>query len=164
MKLEKDAVTIVGFSIIFILILLIITPPVLRLMFGKDEVNNSNNMLIKTVERLECGKKEENEKYNLITNINTIYEGNSINKITFTYNVELKQTGLSTTDIYISEFERLRQTFNALVTTNINSFSVQLDYSKNNYKYDEFLSKYSKDLSNQKLYYTSNGYICNVVR
>lgn len=165
MKLEKDAVTIVGFSIIVILILLIVTPPILRLMFGKDDTsNNSNKMLSTTIERLECEKKEETDEYSLITNINTIYEGSSINKITFTYNVELKKVGLSSSDIYISEFERLKQTSNAKVTTNVNSFIIELDYSKNNYIYDEFLNKYSRDISTQRSFYANSGYTCNVVR
>ena len=164
MKLEKDAVTIGGFIIIFLLILLIIMPPVLRLMFGRDDVSNSNNMLSTTITRLECVKKEDNINYSLDRKITTIYKGNDIEKITFNYNVTFKNSGISMSDIYIYEYEMLKTTTNASVSSSTNSYMVELDYSKNSYSYDEFISKYSKDITNQKNYYINNGYTCNVVR
>lgn len=164
MKLEKDAVTIGGFIIIFLLILLIIMPPVLRLMFGKDDNNNSKNMESTTISKLECHKKEENNNYSISKKINTIYNGNAINKITFNYEVTFKNEGITLADVYIYEYEMLKTTPNANVSSSVNSHVVELDFTNNNYGYDEFLNKYSRDISSEKSYYESNDYICSVVR
>ena len=164
MKLEKDAVTIVGFSTIFILILLIITPPTLRLMFGKDEVNNSDKVMVNLIQRLECNKKEDYDGYSLIKKVNTVYNGNSIDKITFNYNIEFSKAGLSVSDVYIYEYEMLKQIPGAIINSSQNSFIIEFDYDKADYEYNEFLNKYSKDISSQKSYYEGIGYTCSVVK
>lgn len=165
MKLEKDAVTICGFVVIFILLILIIAPPVLRLLFGSEKVNNSNSLLSDVYERLECSKKESYGSYNLNRQVNTVYKNNDVSKITFLYNVDfINNVNGNLSGVYIDEYAILKQVSNAVVIESEKGFSVELDYEKYNYKYDQFLSKYNNDISSQKDYYVSNGYICNIVK
>lgn len=166
MKLEKDGVTICGFVAIFILIVLIIAPPVLRGFFGSDEVNNSNTLLADVYEKMECKKLENYTTYNLDRVITTLYKNNEVNKITFSYNVSFLTNAATNnlTSIYIDEYSMLSQVTNASVIEKNDGFMVELDYEKYDYKYDQFLNKYSNNITSQKQYYTNIGYTCNIIK
>lgn len=165
MKLEKDAVTICGFVAIFMLILLIIAPPVLRGLFGTDEMNNSNAMLSNVYQKMECVKTENYTVYNLKRSITTLYKNNEVNKITFLYDVTFLTSDFNNLgSVYIDEYSILKQVTNARVVERSNGFTVELDYEKYDYKYDQFLSKYSNNITSQKQYYSNKGYTCSIVK
>lgn len=167
MKLEKDAVTVCGFVAIFMLLILIIAPPLLRVLFGSENMNNSNSLLSDVYERLECVKKENYTSYNLNRTITTVYKNNEVSKLTFLYEVLFLNNNSNynnLANIYIDEYSILKQVSNASVIEGNNSFTVELDYVKNAYKYDQFLSKYSASINEQREYYVNNGYICNVIK
>ena len=164
MNLEKDGVTITGFVIIFILILLIILPPVLRLMFGTKDQNNSKSMMADVYENLSCEKKENTTSYLLTTNISTLYKNNEATKLTFKYKIIPSTTNAITTGINIPEYEILKQIPKAKVVEGNNEYSVIIEYDKSNKTMGELLSKYVKSSNEQKTYYTKEGYICNIIK
>lgn len=161
MKLEKDAVTICGFIGIFILLLLIIAPPVLRVLFNNETVDNSNKVLADVYEKLVCNRQDNFSNYNLNRTVTTIYKNNKITKINFVYIVNNKS---NISNVYIDEYSILKQVYNAEVKEANNHYEVTLDYENNSYYDDEFLKKYSNGLSLQKEYYISNNYLCNMVK
>lgn len=167
MKLEKDAVTICGFVAIFMLLMLIIAPPVLRGLFGSDSIDNANSLLSDVYERMECEKVENYTSYSLNRTITTIYKNNEVSKLSFLYEVSFldKNSNYNNlANVYIDEYSILKQVSNASVMEDSDSFTVELDYDKNDYKYDQFLSKYSASINEQKQYYVNNGYVCNVIK
>ena len=87
MKLEKDAVTICGFVAIFMLLILIIAPPVLRVLFGSENMNGSDTLMVDVYEKMVCSKIENHTTYNLNRTITTIYKNNEVSKLTSLYEV-----------------------------------------------------------------------------
>lgn len=166
MKLEKDTVTICGFVAIFVLVLLIVAPPVLRGFLGTEDSGNSNALLSSVYERLECEKLENYTVYNLNRKITTIYKNNEVNNILFLYDVAFltNDSDISLSDVYIDEYSILKQVTNALVVEEDNQFKIELNYEKYNYRYDQFLNKYSNSVARQKQYYTNNGYECKIIK
>lgn len=167
MKLEKDAVTICGFVAIFMLLILIIAPPVLRVLFGSENMNGSDTLMVDVYEKMVCSKIENHTTYNLNRTITTIYKNNEVSKLTFLYEVAFVNQNSNynnLSNVYIDEYSILKQVSNASVIEGTNSFTVELDYEKNDYNYDQFLSKYSNNINSQKQYYTNNGYTCSVVK
>ena len=161
MKLEKDAVTIMGFAGIFILLILIFVPPLMRFLFN-DDVSNLDSQAV--AERLSCEKIEKLDTYDITTTIDTVYKDKEINKITFNYNVVFTKAGVSDSEVYIENFEMLKQITNAEVNKDINNYTVVFDYTKYKFSNNSFLSKYSSSMSEQKIFYSNNGYKCNVLK
>lgn len=168
MKLERDGVTICGFVIIFILILLILLPPFLRLMFGNEKLGDDTTKVKveDKYENLSCNKEEQTTSYTLTKTISTVYKNNEINKLTFKYIVTPIKTTTSQTNLNITipEYEILKQVPKARAIHNNNEYSVVIEYDKTDQITSEILSKYIKSSNEQKAYYTNEGYVCNIIK
>lgn len=160
MKLEKDAVTVLGFIGIFLLLVLIFVPPLFRFLFN-DDVTGANTIV---VERLSCEKTEKFDNYDMTTVIDTVYTNKKVSKITFNYNVVFTKSGVSGSDVYIENYEMLKQITNAEVKDEFNNYKVIFDFTKHNFSNNSFLSKYNSSMSEQKIFYSNNGFKCNVLK
>ena len=152
---NKSSITnILIYSLIFIFILLIIFPPVLRVMYPKKEVNISNTKV--KVEALTCKKSMVVNNVTYQASIVSNYNNNKLNKLTFKYYNPLENNPFINEIIYLRDTGLVSE---ELVNTGIN-FVITKDEIEN-VGSNNSLNNYFYLIDEQETNLENGGYKCS---
>lgn len=144
---------------IALLIILILIPPLLRVIIPKDENSIDSNKLNSKVKKevnLYC---EITKAYNndvMSINVNTNYIDSKIDNIVFNY-VNFNESNFSYFKEYYNELNNLKSINGVEMYGNLTLF---FNFNKNNLSNQKSLEKYTNKVDSQKKYYESKGYSC----
>lgn len=164
MKKERSPILVI--LCIFILLLFIIIPPVLRNCLPKEETVKENINLDKLT-ILSCQKTFSNELYIVTSKTkyrNNYIESNIINYQKITDPSTVTETDQTNTVSAINEFNAFKafSNINIVESDTLSTVTIDNDTINNNPQSTE-LKNYFQELNGQKGFYESMGYTCNTM-
>lgn len=145
---KSKFIDIVSYFIIFVLLLFIVLPPLLRWLLPQGD-SYDNTVLL---ENLRCVIMEEESGYNKI--INTQYKNKEITRVYVTYENYPSEEVL--------EEKKLVGTSGVSEDKEENKILYTIEYNEET-KNNELLSKYFSDIESLKSTYESNNYACAII-
>ena len=158
----KSSSNILAYLGIFILLIFIVVPPVLRVFVPKE--NEITSVANKVVMKLSCSRTESTPEYSLTRNIDSKYEDGVLVETLFTYSVTFTENLFTMDSITIDDYETLKKIPNSITTEDKTQYTVKFDYVSNDYSNNKDLANHSKLLSEQLKYYAEENYICTTAR
>lgn len=158
---------------IFVLLLFIVLPPLFRVVFPEEELNNNPGEEEKGTIYLNllCVKKEDMFDYEIVTTINSDYvmkEGETakISNSTITYKINFSDEIFNNDQVIIPEYEKLKKIDNVDFDFNksLNTYTLKINYKDFNYNNEELLKNHQLEISEQVRYYSSEHFECNTSR
>jgi len=162
MKREESS-NLLAYLGIFVLLLFIILPPLLRVVVPKNEKKepvNTNPVIM----GLACTKNDSELNYSILRTIESTYNNGELTKTIFTYDVSFGDDELTMKDITISDFLSLKKISGADVKERANKYIVTFNYTVSNYSNNKVLENHRKKLSDQLNYYSTEGYNCTTAK
>lgn len=163
-KKTMDRTTLLSYIGIGVLSILIIIPPMFRIVFAKPvEIEKKKEMVRIT---LSCHKNELGSDYLFTRTINNIYEDNVIKDSTFIFEVSQRPGSQKIPTINeidapdLKEFENINNE-NVIKTSTEAKKSFQFDYRKNSFNEINILTEHKKVIQAQISLYRTEEYSCD---
>lgn len=167
--MKKERSPILVFSCMLILLLFIILPPVLRKYIPNEENNNTNTSVIRDkLTILNCNRTFADELYNVISKtkyVNNYIDNNTITYQKLTETPTVENSNIPTNPITVANEAAL---FSSLTGVNIQVnepytiVTINKDLIDSNQGNQQIVN-YFQDIDNQRNYYESMGYTCNIL-
>lgn len=142
------------YLIIIFLIIMMFVPPIFRLLIPKEE---TATVVSQTIAILSCNKTKTIANRNVVMTTTNSYIDSNLQVLKLSYT---KLDTLDKTDSFISDFETLKTLAN--VKYNQSDNSIVFNFKSFDFSKESGLSNYANDISAQKLYYESQGFVCSV--
>lgn len=158
-----DAIDILCYVAIAILILIIVIPPVLRVIMPKEEVPVEPDKIVNLV----CEKRVEEDGYALQQSITNTYTNDKITSSVFVYEVNgngvEESTNVPSIEEVSEEFKSLIKIAGDNVQRNGNTATIRINYEDFENSKAAVLSNHQKPLNDQMNYYGENGFYCTTM-
>lgn len=162
MKKESSS-NLLAYLGIFVLLLFIILPPLLRVLVPKEE-ENTPTPINPVIMKLTCTKNEAKLNYDISRTVESIYESGDLTKTVFTYEVTFGDEELTMDDVVLDDYSSFKKISGADVETSGNKYTVTFNYATNDYSNNKLLSNHRQVLSDQLNYYSEEDYNCTTER
>ena len=156
-KNNEELIKVLCYLGIFILTLLIVLPPLFRVLFPEDGVTLEE---VQSVVDLVCIKTDDFVDYAITTTIDSTYSDSEINTATFTYEIEYDYALFEGEEVIIEEYEALKAIGGVEYDEGADSYTLYFDYASVDYSSEELLLDHQQLLSDQLQYYTDQGFEC----
>jgi len=157
---NADAIKLLCYLGIFVLLLFIILPPLFRFLFPVEEELTEEEREEQKM-NLYCIKTEDFDEYKLTTTINNQYTEGMINDSMFTYEIEILDEEFDD-DIKIEEYEELKKVNNVDFEEEENKYILKINYGKFDYSNEPLLEEHKKSMNEQMRIYSENNFECKL--